>query len=267
LELAGRKRKNNQHAVSSNNGNKKTSKSPKKLAPSSRLPRLVVFDLDGCLWRPEVFEILMNEDRAPFSINERDHVPGTTLKTAKGKHTFELLGDSRTILYELYCQERWYPTLVGISSRTDPPEWAHELLAQFSIYNDDNAKNKNNGKNNQEEEAIAIPSHVDVDAIISMKDIFTSSLCILDKTMDKATQFERLLVSANNLLASTPHKKKLKFKDMIFFDNEAGNCKQVAKLGVTCVYTPKGVTRQAWENGLNNFPSSSNRVLGPKLPY
>ena len=32
-------------------------------------------------------------------------------------------------------------------------------------------------------------------------------------------------------------------KEMIFFDNEKGNCTTVAQLGVTVVYCPKGVTQ------------------------
>lgn len=226
----------------------KKSRKPKDLQSSKkRLPRLVVFDLDGCLWRPELFEILTcpRDNRGPpFSLNERDEIPGTTLKSAGGGHTLKLLGDTRSILTELYYQEDWYPTLVGISSRTDPPEWAHELLEKFSIYD--------------EQGKPTLPH-------IAMKEVFTPQLCLLDKAMDKASQFEILLKRANGILPTAKNSQQLQFKDVIFFDNEAGNCKQVARLGVTSVYTPKGVTREAWENGLTNFPSS--RVLGPKLPY
>lgn len=215
----------------------RTSKRPK-------LPLLVVFDLDGCLWRPELFEILtspLDSQGSPFSRNSKDEVPGTTLRSAGGVHTVELLGDTRMILHELFYNPKWYPTLVGISSRTDPPDWAEEFLSLFLIYNNDGSDRPP----------------------VSMKDIFTPELCILDKNMDKATQFEVLLRRANGLL---PNKIKLQYKDIMFFDNEAGNCKQVAKLGVTAVYTPKGLTFQSFENGLTNFPNSRG-VLGPKLPY
>ena len=30
--------------------------------------------------------------------------------------------------------------------------------------------------------------------------------------------------------------------EMVFFDNEPGNCRDVANIGVTSVYTPEGVT-------------------------
>ena len=96
-----------------------------------------------------------------------------------------------------------------------------------------------------------------------MMDVFTPELCILDRDMDKYTQFETILQSANTVL---PASDRIQFKDIIFYDNEAGNCKQVAKLGVTCVYTPRGLTREAWDSGLADFPNSRG-VLGPKLPY
>lgn len=221
-------------------GKKKSGKSQ-----SSKRPRLVVFDLDGCLWRPELYEILTaprDSEGAPFTFNKRDEIPGTTLKSAGGVHTMELLGDTRSILNELFYSEVWYPTLVGISSRTHPPEWAKEILAKFMIYDTDDSSN--------------MPS-------FTMMDVFTQEVCILDSEMDKYSQFEKLLHSANAVL---PSNDRVQYKDAIFFDNEAGNCKQVAKLGVTCVYTPKGLTREAWENGISAFPHSRG-ILGPKLPY
>ena len=157
----------------------------------------------------------------------------------------QLLGDTRNILHELVYEERWHSTAVGISSRTHPPSWANELLSLFSIYDDQNKDDM---------------------LSVSMKEVFAPELCILDRDMDKASQFEVLLQRANDLLRGPTGNKRIQFKDAIFFDNEAGNCKQVARLGVTAVYTPKGLTRDAWENGLANFPYS-NGVLGPKLPY
>eukprot|EP00980_Cylindrotheca_fusiformis_P009620 scaffold2125_cov126-Cylindrotheca_fusiformis.AAC.13 len=230
------------------------------------LPRLVVFDLDGCLWKPELFELQACQDDdgiSPFTINNNPKdstIPaGTLLLSKNGKHQVELLGDTRQILYELYSEERWYPSRVGISSRTDAPAWAHELMEKFVLY--PTAVNNSKLKKNK---------HSDMTlGCCSMKDVFDPSLCILDKTLNKAIQFQLLLDQANHHQAAsipkTKENKKLRFKDIIFFDNEAGNCKQVAELGVTCVYAPKGMTYEAWENGLRHFPS--NRVLGPKLPY
>ena len=40
---------------------------------------------------------------------------------------------------------------------------------------------------------------------------------------------------------------------MVFFDNEMRNITSVKKLGVKCVYTPDGMTRQAWHEALSMF--------------
>lgn len=37
---------------------------------------------------------------------------------------------------------------------------------------------------------------------------------------------------------------------MLFFDNERPNCAEVQRLGVTCVHCEDGMTREAWDRGL-----------------
>ena len=48
----------------------------------------------------------------------------------------------------------------------------------------------------------------------------------------------------------------LAFEDMLFFDNEFGNCQDVSSIGVTVCYCPDGVTRAAWDAALEAFPAS-----------
>ncbi|WZN67035.1 magnesium-dependent phosphatase [Chloropicon roscoffensis] len=45
------------------------------------------------------------------------------------------------------------------------------------------------------------------------------------------------------------------FEDMIFFDNERWNITEVAKMGVTCVYTPNGLKKGQFEKGLQDHAS------------
>jgi magnesium-dependent phosphatase 1 len=55
------------------------------------------------------------------------------------------------------------------------------------------------------------------------------------------------------------HFEKLKartgipYADMLFFDNEEQNTRDVATLGVTCVLCVGGMTERAWEDGLRAF--------------
>ena len=251
---------------------KKATQSSKKPA-AKKLPRLIVFDLDGCLWKPELFEILTCPRRhtvlnqyagesgvdsggfdsaidksSNFVQNLKDNIAGTTLRSyPDGIYTMELLHDTREILHSLYYDEMWYGTYVGISSRTDPKVWAMEIMSLFSIYY---TKNDIDGNSSTD----LLPTTV------AMKDIFEPSLCILDKGMDKRTQFEMLLQEANKLVQqqqqqqfSSSNTKPIQYKDMIFFDNEIGNCKQVSNLGVNAVYTPKGLTWDAFRNGISSM--------------
>ena len=54
-------------------------------------------------------------------------------------------------------------------------------------------------------------------------------------------------------LTNLKKKSGIPFENMVFFDNEYGNIQSVKTLGVKCVYTPNGMTREAWDNALNMF--------------
>ncbi len=52
-------------------------------------------------------------------------------------------------------------------------------------------------------------------------------------------------------------------QEMVFFDDQYGNCKDVSSTGATVVYTPEGLTRERFQEAIDNFPAPG-RVLGPK---
>ena len=94
-----------------------------------RRPACVVFDLDGCLWSPEMYELSWMGGGPPFS-------PGGNngdVMLSRRSHEVRLLGDVREVVRELHCTPEWKGTLVGISSRCDEPDWARELLRKFKI--------------------------------------------------------------------------------------------------------------------------------------
>ena len=64
-------------------------------------------------------------------------------------------------------------------------------------------------------------------------------------------------------LRAISKKTGVPLEDMIFFDNEYGNCETVAGIGVTVLYTPEGVTREGFEEALKKFPAPG-QILGPK---
>lgn len=48
------------------------------------------------------------------------------------------------------------------------------------------------------------------------------------------------------------------FEEMIFFDNQMDNIRNVKELGVFCVYCPDGVTEEIWVGGLKGFESGGS---------
>lgn len=45
----------------------------------------------------------------------------------------------------------------------------------------------------------------------------------------------------------------IEFEEMLFFDNEGGNIRDVGALKVKCVFCPNGVDESAWDAGLKLF--------------
>lgn len=162
-------------------------------AYKKNLPKLIVFDLDGCLWKPEMYELIYYSGGkgAPFSLNPSN--PDQLLTV--GNEPVYLLGDLRNIMCELheYCSSNECETQVGISSRTDEPNWARELLDKFTFTSFDGEK-------------------------ISLSKVFQGPIEISYES--KVNHFKRM-----------SEKIGIAFEDMLFFDNEYGNCQSIAKLG------------------------------------
>lgn len=203
---------------------------------TTRLPKLVIFDLDGCLWRPEMYELLYFSGGAgaPFTKSpnyDTDH----TLLTCKGEPV-RLLGQVREIMQELYCNpSKWVDTQIGISSRTDQPDWARELLQIFTIVKIANEKNGNGSS--------------EAEGCFTLEDVIQGPIEI--QSDSKISHFERI-----------SKRTGVAMEDMLFFDNERGNCCEVAKLGVVVAWVPDGVTKQMWDIAMENFSSASGKVIG-----
>lgn len=95
---------------------------------SNARPRLIVFDLDGCLWKPEMYELAWRGmNHAPFDyINIRDK---TRMKSQLNS-VVQLIGDVAVIIDELVLDRT---VQLAISSRCDEPMWARELLGKMTL--------------------------------------------------------------------------------------------------------------------------------------
>ena len=76
---------------------------------STKLPKVLVFDLDGCLWDPEMYELMyMSDGGSPFSVGtdgDLSDKSGTNVK---------LIGDVRDIMHELKTDAKWLNTKIGM---------------------------------------------------------------------------------------------------------------------------------------------------------
>jgi magnesium-dependent phosphatase 1 len=112
-------------------------------------------------------------------------------------------------------RQEGYPIQAAVASRTDEPKWAYICMEHLLI-----------------EDGTTIAS------------CFESRDLIEISYGDKTQHLQRL------------HKTTgIPYADMCFFDNEHSNIKTVSKSlpAVKCVYTPDGMTRQAWESAKAMF--------------
>ena len=84
------------------------------------VPRAFVFDLDGCCWDPEMYELWGGG--APFKENKDGSL------SDKNGTRVDLLGDVKNILYELKTDPKYAGSIVAVASTCDEPRWAKECI-------------------------------------------------------------------------------------------------------------------------------------------
>ena len=185
-------------------------------------PRLIVFDLDGCLWKPELYELAWRGEQSPFKALRRSDGTSTSCISRTGME-LRLIRDVPTILERIYQHMR-ETTRMCISSRTGKAQWARELLSLLRLPQSQVSL----------EEALSGPWEI--------------------KNEPKREHFLRI-----------SEKTGIDPKEMVFFDNERGNCQKVAKLGVTVGYCPEGLTDEIFNRTLSFYPRTNWDVVGVDL--
>lgn len=56
-------------------------------------------------------------------------------------------------------------------------------------------------------------------------------------------------------------RSKIDFRDMVFFDDDSWNIREVSQLGVVCVHTPRGLTYAAFQEGLRRYAERKKHAL------
>ena len=184
------------------------------MAENKSVPKVFVFDLDGCCWDPEMYELWGGG--APFKENQDG-----TLSDKRGTRV-RLLGDVRNILHELKTDAKWSGAIVAVASTCDEPSWARECIRKFPVGDG-----------------------------LKMVDVFQENVTEIYKAHGK-----------DNHMRAIAEKTGVSLQEMIFFDNQTNNTSCVAGMqGPTVVYTPHGVTRELFEEGVARFPAPG-QVIG-----
>ena len=84
-----------------------------------RLPKVLVFDLDGCTWWPEMYHLWGG---SPFSPTPNGNVKDRANTTVK------IIGDLREILLDVQTDSKWSDTKIAVASSCDEPSWARECI-------------------------------------------------------------------------------------------------------------------------------------------
>ena len=123
-------------------------------------------------------------------------------------------------------------TAVAIASCCDEPAWAEEALDKF-----------------------------EVEPGASLRSFFTedcSEIYKANKQQHLTALKERLRCEFAEMMVRPPRaapRRPAAADPAQFLDNQLDNCRAVAKLGVTVVFTPAGVGAADWDNALARFPA------------
>jgi magnesium-dependent phosphatase 1 len=91
------------------------------------LPKLIVFDLDGTLWTPDMY--MLWGGGAPFTAQGK----GAFLTDRKGSKV-TLCGDSLAVMEELHAARNGGADVtLALASTCDEPAWAQECLTRFVV--------------------------------------------------------------------------------------------------------------------------------------
>ena len=129
----------------------------------------------------------------------------------------KLLGAIPQIFEALRAEPRFAGCQVAIASRSDEPAWARALLDTFE-------------------------TAPDADGATRKLSSVLAPACVRIHKGSKKTHFAEIREASG-----------VPFDEMVFFDDDPANIRDVAPLGVVCQLTPDGVTAAAWEAALGAY--------------
>lgn len=196
-------------------------------AVTDAIPRVIIFDLDGTCWDPDMY---MLRAGAPF----KPHKSNPNVMIGRGAEAVTLCESTRSVLQMLSTDPVWADTHLAISSTCDYPAWARELLTLFTF-----------ATTNDEDDATAGKSSGG--HRVTMGSLFGADLQEIYYA-NKAAHHRTILERVGKVDPSVTE-----YSQMLFFDNQMNNIRDVSPLGVTCCFCPGGLERGVFERGLEQW--------------
>jgi magnesium-dependent phosphatase 1 len=244
--------------------------------------RLAVFDLDYTIWQPEMYQIHGPPQLRKRTTTDDTGVEQTTITEVTDRNNVPITifdGASYALQYihkfnnnkkknrnkDDSAVVKNHTIQAAIASKTDEPKWAKQcmdwLTIDIIIDDDDDDNNNNNNDDDDddgEDENEDEDEDEDEDHDQKKKKTTTQTVARTRRKMTLSECFDSNLIemsfSNKREHFQRLHKKtNIPYQSMVFFDNEYSNITSVQKLGVQCIYTPNGMTKDAWEDALIMF--------------
>lgn len=192
-----------------------------KIIMNKTLPKVIVWDIDGTVWAPEMYQLWGNHNHKGFVTKDG----GKSAICADGKTRVNVLADVREILEHLLAhpEVKNGSTQIAIASTCDEPDWARDLLRTLTLTHPETKKT------------------VTMEEIFHHKEIITAS--------NKKQHFMNI-----------SRKTGADLSEMIFFDNQMNNVDFIGRLGVKTVYTPDGVYWSHWTEHCGPKPDWASKM-------
>ncbi|KAF0692263.1 Aste57867_16648 [Aphanomyces stellatus] len=187
--------------------------------PWTRIPKLIVFDLDFTLWYREMYELA----GPPF------HRDTDGIVHACDGEAVHLFDDVHPILHEIALSPAFADTRVAVASSTEFPAWARECMGLILVHFQAMSEDEKDQQRKRQLNATAEP----LGKLLHFQAIYPTN---------KRVHFKQLRDESG-----------VEYEDMLFFDNESGNYQDISSIGVTSVYCPDGMTLDAWREGMGKF--------------
>ena len=213
------------------------------------LPKLIVFDLDACLWTPEMFEL--SSAPTAYSTEKGGVIAGGDVVT--------LFPGAKAVLRRLLTDAEFSATKVAVASSTTEPKFANRCLDVLPA-------------DHTAERGERLSDLVDFRQIYV---ISAASNCgVRHKKPEPLALSLSPPVSTRSVQPGSKgrqhfpalHKESgVEYASMLFFDDctYGDNCQDVARScqGTTCVRTPQGLTEQLFAAGLDAWANGERGVV------